>query len=165
MFKLFRRRRDKPSVMYGVFQKLGHFVERGQRRAASYLNRKTATLSRRQAITGLILFCLLFGGSSAFTIWHSLRSASGSIHIQNMKVPAHTITPNNDVNNDLKLTGSELDLIKSFRRYLDSLRQTSEGMAVYDSIARHRPGLLDSLAFIEQQYHEQIKTSEDGKTK
>ncbi|WP_157097967.1 hypothetical protein [Niabella ginsenosidivorans] len=165
MFKLFRRRRDKPSVMHGVFQKLGQSVERSQRRAANYLNQKTATLSRRQTIAGLVLFCVLFGGSSAFTIWHSLRSSAGSIRIQNMKVPAHTIIiPNND-NNDLELTGRELYRIKSFRRYLDSLQQTKEGKAVYDSIARYRPGLLDSLAFIEQAYQLQLKTNEDEREK
>lgn len=163
MFKLFRKRRDKPSVMYGVFQKLGQAVERRQRKAADYLNQKTATLSRRQTITGLMIFCLLFGGSSGFTIWHSIRSASGGIRIQTMKVPAHTIIPRNDRNDEAILTDRELDRIKAFRRYLDSLQQTEEGKAIYDSIARYRPGLLDSLAFIE--YQLQIKTSENEKTK
>lgn len=162
MFKLFRKRRDKPSVMYGVFQKMGQVVERGQRKAADYLNQKTATLSRRQTVTGLIIFCLLFGGSSGFTIWHSLRSASGAIHIQTMTVPAHTIIPG-DRNDEAILTGPELDRIKAFRRYLDSLQLTREGKAVYDSIARYRPGLLDSLSFIE--YQLQINISEHGKTK
>lgn len=162
MFKLFRKRRDKSSVMYGVFQKLGQVVERRQRKAADYLNQKTATLSRRQTVTGLVIFCLLFGGSSGFTIWHSLRS-SGGVRIQTIKVPAHTIIPGNDRNDEAILTSRELDRIKSFRRYLDSLQQTEEGKAVYDSIARYRPGLLDSLAFIE--YQLQIKTSEHEKTK
>ncbi|HMR82950.1 MAG TPA: hypothetical protein PKE30_07455, partial [Niabella sp.] len=110
-----------------------------------------------------VIFCLLFGGSSGFTIWHSIRSASGGIRIQTMKVPAHTTIPRNDRNDEAILTGPELDRIKSFRRYLDSLQQTKDGRAVYDSIARYRPGLLDSLAFIE--YQLQIKTSEHEKTK
>ena len=163
MFKLFRKRRDKPSVMYGVFQKLGQAVERRQRKAADYLNQKTATLSRGQTVTGLIIFCLLFGGSSGFTIWHSLRSSSGGVRIQTIKIPTHTIIPGNDWNDEAILIGPELNRIKSFRRYLDSLQQTQEGKAVYDSIARFRPGLLDSLAFIE--YQLQIKTSEHEKTK
>ncbi|MGC4233234.1 MAG: hypothetical protein QM594_09680 [Niabella sp.] len=163
MFKLFRKRRDKPSVMYGVFQKLGQTVERKQRKAADYLNQKTATLSRRQTVTGLVIFCLLFGGSSGFTIWHSLRSASGGVRIQTIKVPAHTIIPGDNIPDDAILNSTELNRIKSFRRYLDSLQWTKEGKVVYDSIAKYRPGLLDSLAFIE--YQLQINISEHEKTK
>ncbi|HMR85385.1 MAG TPA: hypothetical protein PKE30_19710, partial [Niabella sp.] len=148
MFKLFRRRRDKPSVMYGVFQKLGQAVERGQRRAADYLNRKTARWQHRQMITALIIFCLLFGGSSAFTIWYSLRSASGTIRIESMKVPAHTIIPYDRINDNMSLSSQELNRILRIRHFLDSLRKAKSGSPIYDSLTRHRPGLVDSLAFI-----------------
>ena len=151
--------------MYGVFQKLGHAVERSQRRAADYLNRKTAGWQHRQMITALIIFCLLFGGSSTFTIWHSLQSASGTIRIEGMKVPAHTIVPYNKTNSNMGSPSQELNRILRIRHFLDSLRQTKRGTAMYDSLARHRPGLFDSLAFIEQTYQLQIKTSEDGKNK
>ncbi|WP_157558145.1 hypothetical protein [Niabella aurantiaca] len=165
MFKLFRRRKVRTSVMYGAFQKLGQVVERKQRKAADYLNQKTATLSRRQAVTGLIIFCLMFGGSSAFTIWHSLSSPGSAIKIQSMSVSRHSMTPVNDARMRVELTSSEMESIRLFRRYLDSLQLTRSGRMIYDSIVRVRPGLFDSLAFIEQAYHEQLKTNEDGKEK
>lgn len=151
-------------MMYGVFQKLGQAVERVQRKAANYLNHKTASLTPRQVTIGLVIFCLLFGGSSAFTIWHSLQPASNGISIEPLKTPAYTIIPGNDnINDGAILSRIELDRIKSFRLYLDSLQQTKEGRALYDSIAATRPGLLDSLALIE--YQLQLKTSENGKKK
>jgi|GEM_PF-621133 len=165
MFKLFKRRRDKPSVMYGIFQKMGGAVENRQRQAADFLNRKTAPLNRKQLIWGLVAFCLVFGSSSAYTIWHSLHSSAEAIRIQPMTVPGHTILPGSEQPDETELTGQELNRIRWFRHFLDSLQQSESGKLVYDSLARHRPGLLDSLAFIERAYQLQLKTSEDGKKK
>lgn len=163
MLKRFKRK--KSSVVHGGFRKLNEAVERRQRRAADYLNQKTAALSRRQTTIGLVLFCVLFGGLSAFTIWHSLGSPSRIVSAAQVSIPRHMIIRDTNINQDVVLTDQELRDIRWFRHYLDSLQWSAKGRAIYDSIARYRPGLLDSLAFIEQQYHEQIKTSEDGKTK
>lgn len=164
MFKLFRKRRDKPSVMYGVFQKMGEAVERRQRKAADYLNRKVAMLNRKRLTWALILFCLVFGSISGFTIWHSLHLPAGGIHIQQVRVPAHTILPGGR-SNEMELTNRQVKRFQQFRQYLDSLQRTQSGKVIYDSIARYRSGLLDSLAFIENAYQLQLKTSEDGKKK
>lgn len=164
MFKLFKRRRDKPSVMYGVFQKMGAAVEHRQRQAADHLNRKAATLNRKQLTWGLLLFCLVCSSISGFTIWHSLQLPSGGIHIQPMRVPAHSILPGGS-SNETALTNRQVKRFRMFRQYLDSLQQTQSGKAMYDSIARYRPGLLDSLAFIENAYQLQLKTSDNGKKK
>lgn len=159
------KRRQRSSVVDGVLEKLGQRFGRMQRRAAVYLNRKTAGLSCGQLKIGLVLFCLAFGGSSAFTIWHSLGSPSGGPRVQPISVPRQVVTEKNKTAPPVALTGPEVSGIRRFRAYLDSLRRTSKGRVIYDSIARQRPGLLDSLAFIEQQYHKQLKTSEDGDKK
>jgi hypothetical protein len=54
--------------MYDVFQKMGSAIEKRQRKVADFLNRKAATLSPKQLVWGLVIFCLVFGSSSAFTI-------------------------------------------------------------------------------------------------
>jgi len=147
--------------MQGVFEKLGHAVERWQRRAADFLNRKAATLSRRQLAWGLVVFCGVFGGSSAYTIWHSVHASTDAVRIQPLTIPGHTILPEDALPTDG--IGPELARIRQFRRFLDSLRLSESGRTLYDSLARQRPGLLDSLAFIENAYQLQLKTSEDGK--
>lgn len=158
MFKRFKRRKDKPSVMYGVFQKMGEAVERRQRKAADYLNRKVALFSRKQLTCGLVLFCLVFGGISGFAIWHSLHSSPGDLPIQPVKVPAHSVLQRGGLPDETTLTNRQTERLRQFRLYLDSLQQTQSGKVIYDSIARYRPGLLDSLAFIEKVYHQQLKT-------
>ncbi|MBN8857015.1 MAG: hypothetical protein J0H29_01430 [Sphingobacteriales bacterium] len=166
MFKIFKRRRDKPSVMYGVFQKMGEAVERRQRKAADYLNRRTASLSRKQLAISLVLFCFLFGSTSAYTIWYSIHSPSGVIRVQPVRVPAHSILPDERLSNETELTSRQVKRFLQFRQYLDSLQRTQSGKEIYDSIARYRPGLLDSLAFIEETYHQQLKKqSDNGKKK
>lgn len=165
MFKLFRRRRDKPSVMYGVFQKMGNAVETRQRRAADYLNAKAERLSKRQLVIGLICFVTLFGGSAAAVIWQAFHRPVATVRVKSIVIPDHVLIPEQESPKERALTGTEIRHIRSFRRYLDSLQQSGNGKAMYDSIARHRPGLLDSLSFIEEVYNEQLKTSEDGKKK
>lgn len=165
MLKIFRRRRDKPSLMYGVFQKMGSTIERRQRRAADYLNAKAENLSRKQLITSFTCFVLLFGGSAVAVIWQAFHRPATTVRVKSIAVPDHVLIPEQESPKERALTRTEIRHIKSFRRYLDSLQQSDNGKAVYDSIVRHRPGLLDSLSFIEEVYNEQLKTSENGKKK
>lgn len=51
----------------------------------------------------------------------------------------------------------ELKRIVFFRSYLDSLEKTPLGRQSYDSISLYRPGLIDSLVFIENYYKSNIK--------
>lgn len=163
MFKLFRRRRDKPSVMYGVFQKIGSSIESRQRKVADYLNAKAENFSRKQLIIGFTCFVLLFGGSAAAVIWQAFRRPAATVRVKSIVIPDHILIPEQESHKEQALTRTEINHIRSFRLYLDSLQQTGNGKTVYDSIARHRPGLLDSLAFLEEVYNEQLKTREDGK--
>lgn len=163
MLKLFRKKKESPLLISGVLQKLGRIIETKQRKVADYLNRKTATLNSRQQMIGLVLFCLLFGGSSAFTIWHSLESSARTMKVQPISVPQ--TVPSEDLQQKLLLTDQEIENIRSFWRYLDSLQLTKSGRIIYDSIGRARPGLLDSLVFIKKVYHKQLKINEDGKEK
>ncbi len=165
MFRFFRRRKDKPSVVYGVFQKMSDAVEGRQRKAADYLNGKTAHWSQKQLLIGLICFALLFGGSAAYVIWRAFERPARTVRVQPVKPSGHVLQPDKEPVGAVMLTKEEIRNIRAFRRHLDSLQQTATGKRVYDSIARHRPGLLDSLAIIEQIYSQQLKTGEDGKTK
>lgn len=40
-----------------------------------------------------------------------------------------------------------------FKEYMDSLARSATGKAVYDSILISRPGLMDSVRFIENNYY------------
>lgn len=157
MYRLFRKRRDKPSVMYSVFQKIGNAVDKRQRQLSDYLNTKAERLSTRQLMTGLILFCIVFGSGTGFVIWQSLNKPTTTVRVRFISMPRHTI-PTEDNTGGFGLTGKEINNILDFQHYLDSLLKTKEGKLTYDSIRHYRAGLMDSLSLIQKMYHEQLKT-------
>jgi len=159
MFRIFRKKREKLSVMYGILQRMGGAVEKRQRRAANYLNERATILSAGQVKTALILFCTVFGGAAVLVTWKALHDPGKTINVQPIRVPDYAVIPGDPLpEQETVLTGDEVRHIQRFQSYLDSLRQTEQGKRTYDSIARFRPGLLDSLAFIQQFYHEQLKS-------
>ncbi|ULT38451.1 hypothetical protein KRR40_25400 [Niabella defluvii] len=54
------------------------------------------------------------------------------------------------------MSEAEYSRIKRFRVYMDSLARSPAGRTLYDSIIYHRPGLMDSVRFIEN-YYQQLK--------
>lgn len=159
MFGLFKKgKKVKPSVVYGLMQKAGEFVERRQRQAAEYLNRKVAGSSRRQLKAGLALFCLSFGGSAAIVIYNSFSSSARTVRVESISVPQSAILPQQRDSIIRRPAPNGIIKIRAFRRYLDSLQQTKDGKLIYDSIVRQRPGLPDSLDMTLELYEEQIKT-------
>ena len=58
------RKRGRQKILSQIFQRFGLAVERRQRQMAAYLNRKTASYSRRRWILLLLLFSGLFGGAT-----------------------------------------------------------------------------------------------------
>ena len=55
-----------------------------------------------------------------------------------------------------EVSEAEYSRIKRFRVYMDGLARSPAGKTLYDSIIHHRPGLMDSVWFIEN-YYQQLK--------
>jgi hypothetical protein len=167
MFKLRRifKRKQTTSVVFGVFQRLGIFIERQQRKAADYLNVKAARLSRRQLMMGFWIFCIVFGSYAFYIIAQAFYQPARIVQVKAIHIPAHSITSETKEHTDKLLTQREINSIIQFQQYLDSLQQSKTGQLIYDSIVHDRSGLLDSLHLIQQIFSEQLKSSEDGKQK
>ena len=163
LLHIFKRRRQKPSMLYGVFQRLGMFIERQQRKAADYLNAKAAQYTRRQLFIGFWLFCVVFGGYAVYLMAQAFYRPARTVQVKAIRIPQHSIIPDTKEPADHVLTPREATGIIQFQHYLDSLQQSKTGQLIYDSIAQHRPGLLDSLRLVQQVFLEQLKSSEDGK--
>lgn len=157
MLKLFKRRKNKTSALPGILERMAGAVDRNQRKAATYLNDKVSVFSARQLKIGLILFFLVFGSSAVYIIWRSVYQPVKTIVVKPIEQPGHAILPKENLPEEAMLGNAEVQCIMNFQRYLDSLQQSPTGRIIYDSIARQRPGLLDSLAFIQQFFHEQLK--------
>lgn len=157
MFKRYRKIKEKRLLLFGLFQRLSEYVERYQRKASSYLNAKASKLNGKQLFISLCVFCLVFGGWSGYVIWQGFYSSAKTLHIQSVSIPKHGIQPKINAPIINALPGRELKEIEKFQQYLDSLQLSTGGKHVYDSIVHNRPGLLDSLRFIQQLYYEQLK--------
>lgn len=160
MIRFFKRRKDKPSLMYPVFQRLGNAIDKRQRKWAIWLNGKAEKLSKNTKLYSLIIFCFLFGGFSIYIIVSAIGNNAEKLTIEKMSFPAYAIAE--DSTTSVKqlpiLSEKEHQNIERFKRYMDSLQKTPVGRLKYDSIIKTRPGLMDSIAFIEQLYNEQLKS-------
>lgn len=157
--KLFQNR--KPSATEPKLNALSKGIHTAYKRLqggwANWMMKRTEKFSKRTWIVLLILFVLSFGsystyvGVSAFT-----NKRSKSITITPIKKPEH-VTETGDANIETaEVSEAEYSRIKKFRMYMDSMARSPSGRILYDSITSHRPGLMDSVRFIEN-YYQQLK--------
>jgi hypothetical protein len=122
------------------------------------MNLLTSDLSRRSLVIYLSLFIIITGGFSIYNVYNGfyteenivktvIISNGNSIVVKSASYPkTETILPTADFEN-----------ISRINFYLDSLKQSKDGLNIYDSIDNYRPGLLDSLKFITNYYKTNFK--------
>ena len=128
-----------------------------QRKASSFLQSKSEKLSLSSKRLVVIGFCLISLSSSVYLVVKSFYgNDSVNLSIAAIRVPEQVaqneniqIAPANGV------FKNEMEKIKVFRAYIDSLATSNSGRRIYDSIRKYRPGLIDSLAVIENIYKSQ----------
>ena len=114
-------------------------------------------LSVKGKKTFLILFVLIFGCYSLYilldTFLSNNKNSSKSIKPEAISIPRH-LNEAGDENTSAGtvITKEDLKSITSFKHYMDSLKTSSRGIYVYDSIINARPGLMDSIKLLEQIY-------------
>lgn len=160
MIRLFKKRKDKPSLMYPVFQRLGTLMDKRQRQCARYLEKRTGRLNRKQQFYWLAFFCIGFGGGSLYVLLCSVESKTDRVFIERMAFPQRIVRPKVDTAKKANTVLSESLFwkINRFKKYLDSLKKTEAGKARYDSIVKTSGGLLDSMQLLEQFYQQQLKS-------
>ncbi len=160
MIKIFRRKKQRTSQLHLGLRLAGARIDKEQHKWANYLNGKTAKTSQTSKLIGLILFCLLFGGSSILLIVRGFNNKSENVKIEKISVLSYVITK--DTANAFIpvpiLTSKEYRNIQRFKKSMDSLQTTSEGKLKYDSICKARPGLMDSIDYTEQIFLHQLKS-------
>lgn len=118
-----------------------------QRKCSGWMNNKTKHWTQRQTKVYLVLFCVVFICGSAFIVWDSFSSKKRMVTIPIGKLP---VLPALNQTTDIVITEKEIADILAFSRYLDSLQQTPEGKKQFEELVQDRPGLIDSLATIQQ---------------
>ncbi len=163
--KWFKRRRERPSVMGGLFTRMGGVIDQKLRQAAQWLNTKAAGWSKQKTLTGLVVVCVLAGAWSAMIIWQSFHSPSSAVKVRAIRVPKHSIIKDESLPPRIGLSAREVASIKRLGHWVDSLQESASGQLVYDSVMQVRPGLLDSLRQLQEHFSEQLKISEHERKK
>lgn len=163
LFKFERNNKKEPAKLDRLKGNLLHKFEeanlRLQYKCAQWLERKTAHLSRKSWIVILICFIVFTSGCSIYVIVDSfLQTTTSTITIIPITKPTNVKKNTGEI---VKINASistiEYQRIVRFRRYMDSLGRSPTGKKTQDSIRQYRPGLLDSITIVENQYHSQFK--------
>lgn len=139
-----------------IARHLAAFLDTAQARWAGCMARWTAPLSKRALQFAVVLFCALSGGASLLAIRDAfLQKGPPLVKPATLTVPKYYRQPGPALTP--LLTPGDRQHISRFRALLDSLYRSVEGRAIYDSIIRERPGLLDSLRRMEDVYYSPSK--------
>lgn len=144
---LFNRKRSN-TVMVTAWQKVSNAINRRAHTWADWLNGKAAAWNVRKLKIVLVLLGVLWFVGSVFVAWHAIESKQKVYAVTSIIVPRH-IEQHDIATNDTAVMQA-VTRIEHFKSWLDSLHQ--RGSPVYDSIVQARPGLMDSILFIEQYY-------------
>ncbi|MDR6845567.1 hypothetical protein [Flavobacterium granuli] len=116
-------------------------------------------LSKKKLVCSLGLFVILAGGICIYGISRSfINTAKDCIKIIPISEPMDAIGKSFVLNpKPFPISQKEFERIARFRMYLDSLGRSPIGKRAFDSIIGLRPGLMDSLVFIENYYKSNCK--------
>jgi hypothetical protein len=124
---------------------------------AKWMMKRTEKFSRRTWIVLLILFVLSTSTYSVYLAVSAITEKDGIlITVTPIKKPRYTTEMGETDKEAAEVSEAQYRRIKRFRVYMDSLARSPSGKILYDSITRHRPGLMDSVRFIEN-YFQQLK--------
>jgi len=120
---------------------------------AAWMARRTAGFTRSTWQVLLSLFVVLFGGYSLYLAVNGFTARQAkSISITPIKIPRHATQTGDTPKAAPQLSEAGYSRIRQFRIYMDSLARSPTGKVTYDRIIKCRPGLMDSVRFIENQY-------------
>lgn len=159
MFRIFKKKEWKPSVLHPILLRVGQAIDKTQRRCADYLTEKVKSWSRSRIKIALVIFCLIQGGASSYILVSVFRPSRARINVEKVSIPSHIIQKDTSGRDEKEpvLSEKSYQRLKAFQSYMDSLQRDQAGRQIYDSILRVRPGLLDSITQIESIYQQQIR--------
>lgn len=150
--KFFAKKRGRAGVQNNGRDKAAGMIADAitglQSKWAMWMHRHCERLSRRGKMVVLILCCLFTGAYCAFVI---TRGLTGKSQISMPKAGFRPPVMLDDSYTSVPDSQALLSL-RAIRQTLDSLSNKAAGRKIYDSLIKTRPGVLDSLQYIEKIY-------------
>ncbi len=155
MFKIFSHKKQGAAPVQPALQEINQVINAKFHRWAGYLNNKVSGASRRSVRYILLVFCLYWGSASLYILIGGLQKKEARFSVAAITIPAHILKMQTTQTDTITL--QVFRRIEIFKRWLDSLHRDRKGIAVYDSIIKSRPGLIDSLQMAESIYQQSLK--------
>ncbi|MFY0255304.1 hypothetical protein ACDQ55_15260 [Chitinophaga sp. 30R24] len=149
MWKLFKRKTPRISLIHVLFERGSNIMERKHRGLANVLNKKVARWSTSRIKIAMILFITIYVASIVYLLVDTFSTNTDNIQVDHIYVPKNVSlkdTQNRSLDEENKFIRVR---IKEFYLYMDSLKNDTNGKHIYDSIIHYRPGLLDSITYWE----------------
>lgn len=130
-----------------------------QYKCTNWLESKTAHFTRLNWIVILLCFTLFAASGCIYLIVNSFSgNKTKNITVIPITKPTNLVPlKEKPLEPSIITSTTEFEKITGFRKYMDNLGRSATGKKTYDSIARGRPGLLDSLTLIENYYYSHLK--------
>ena len=130
-------------------RKLLSIVNKLQAKFAKFMNQKTKNMSMKKVKVLLIVFTLVLGGYCVYLIVTAFeRNNNGKFHVDKITVPKHAME--DDEQATVTVSENDYNKILLFKKHMDSLHKFNRKS--FDSIMVFRPGLMDSIKFLEREY-------------
>lgn len=123
-----------------------------QTKWAEWMNSRTAKFKRGHWLIALILFILLAGGYNLYLASEGLFTKGKSILLSVYAIHKPWFLSHATEAESENIQAAEYERIHGFKLYMDSLSASPSGKRIYDSILVSRPGLMDSVLFIEKHH-------------
>ena len=125
-----------------------------QKAWVQWMSNQTKSISKRAVTIALVFFVSLTSGYCIYLGVHAISGESkGNVFtVTSIKRPRH-LTESGAIASPLTpVSKQDYRRIQKFRLYMDSLARSPTGKKLYDSIIAIRPGLMDSVRYIEKEY-------------
>ena len=128
-----------------------------QKAWVQWMSNKTKSISKRAVTIALVVFVSLTSGYCIYLGVHGVHAITGkskdnAFTVTSIKRPRH-LTESEAIASPLPpVSKQDYRRIQKFRWHMDSLARSPTGKKIYDSIIATRPGLMDSVRYIEKEY-------------
>lgn len=144
----FPKEKNKDTQQSRMAEAIRRKCHEAQQELAGYLQKKTNKLSAGVKKCSLIAFCLIGSVVYIYTAVQSWQAPQWPRpQFIQIRFPLHAQPSARS--REAYQDDSVLQRIKIFHAYMDSLGQTTTGLMTRDSLLRARPGLMDSIALLQ----------------
>jgi len=140
-----------------VAKGIADFFIKAQTKFALVMNKRFSNMPMKKLNALLIVFCLSCSGYSIYLIVNAILSSNkkqASFKVERVNVPKQFDKTGDEILRPANYVDEETHKqLQEFKYYMDSLKTNKSKR--YDSIMIARPGLMDSVAVLEEIYNSQ----------